>query len=43
MFLFFKLKFGSSLFAQNRYDKANKRGFINGYFFWLTIGYGIGK
>ncbi|XP_010678201.1 signal peptide peptidase-like 3 isoform X3 [Beta vulgaris subsp. vulgaris] len=25
-----------------RYDKANKRGFINGYFFWLTIGYGIG-
>ncbi|KAK9668553.1 hypothetical protein RND81_13G068300 [Saponaria officinalis] len=25
-----------------RYDKANKRGLINGYFFWLTIGYGIG-
>ncbi|KAL2900804.1 Signal peptide peptidase-like 2 [Bienertia sinuspersici] len=25
-----------------RYDKANKKGFFNGYFFWLTIGYGIG-
>lgn len=25
-----------------RYDKANKRGLINGYFFWLVIGYGVG-
>ncbi|KAM7486394.1 hypothetical protein LguiA_002403 [Lonicera macranthoides] len=25
-----------------RYDKANKKGIVNGYFLWLTIGYGIG-
>lgn len=25
-----------------RFDKANKRGLINGYFFWLAIGYGVG-
>lgn len=25
-----------------RYDKANKKGVANGYFLWLTIGYGVG-
>ncbi|KAL6970846.1 Signal peptide peptidase-like 3 [Sarracenia purpurea var. burkii] len=25
-----------------RYDKANKKGVLNGYFLWLTIGYGLG-
>ncbi|XP_051118326.1 signal peptide peptidase-like 2 isoform X2 [Andrographis paniculata] len=25
-----------------RYDKDNKRGILNGYFLWLTIGYGVG-
>ncbi|KAG5531441.1 hypothetical protein RHGRI_026153 [Rhododendron griersonianum] len=25
-----------------RYDKANKKGVLNGYFLWLTIGYGFG-
>ncbi|KAJ6729173.1 SIGNAL PEPTIDE PEPTIDASE-LIKE PROTEIN [Salix viminalis] len=25
-----------------RYDKANKKGIANGYFLWLTIGYGVG-
>ncbi|XP_044499210.1 signal peptide peptidase-like 2 isoform X1 [Mangifera indica] len=25
-----------------RYDKANKKGLLKGYFLWLTIGYGIG-
>ncbi|XP_021733233.1 signal peptide peptidase-like 5 [Chenopodium quinoa] len=25
-----------------RYDKAHKKGLINGYFFWLVIGYGVG-
>ncbi|KAH9605697.1 hypothetical protein KSS87_015534 [Heliosperma pusillum] len=25
-----------------RYDRANKRSLVNGYFLWLTIGYGIG-
>ncbi|KAL7251028.1 hypothetical protein ACSBR1_012951 [Camellia fascicularis] len=25
-----------------RYDKANKKGVLNGYFLWLTIGYGSG-
>ncbi|KAK2973814.1 hypothetical protein RJ640_012284, partial [Escallonia rubra] len=25
-----------------RYDKANKKGLVNGYFLWLIIGYGFG-
>lgn len=25
-----------------RFDKANKKGICNGYFLWLTIGYGVG-
>ncbi|XP_057540930.1 signal peptide peptidase-like 3 [Amaranthus tricolor] len=25
-----------------RYDRANKRRFLNGYFIWLAIGYGVG-
>ncbi|CAL5413981.1 unnamed protein product [Camellia sinensis] len=25
-----------------RYDKANKKGVLNGYFLWVTIGYGVG-
>uniref|UniRef100_A0A5B6Z4Q0 PA domain-containing protein n=1 Tax=Davidia involucrata TaxID=16924 RepID=A0A5B6Z4Q0_DAVIN len=25
-----------------RYDKANKKGILNGYFLWLVIGYGFG-
>eukprot|EP00262_Sarcandra_glabra_P006316 TRINITY_DN1848_c0_g1_i1.p1 TRINITY_DN1848_c0_g1~~TRINITY_DN1848_c0_g1_i1.p1 ORF type:complete len:543 (+),score=76.46 TRINITY_DN1848_c0_g1_i1:149-1777(+) len=25
-----------------RYDRSNKKGIINGYFLWLTIGYGTG-
>ncbi|KAL8506576.1 hypothetical protein ACS0TY_017462 [Phlomoides rotata] len=25
-----------------RFDKANKKGVFNGYFLWLTIGYGVG-
>ncbi|XP_018824430.1 signal peptide peptidase-like 3 isoform X1 [Juglans regia] len=25
-----------------RYDKANKKGILNGYFLWLMIGYGFG-
>ncbi|XP_059653340.1 signal peptide peptidase-like 2 [Cornus florida] len=25
-----------------RYDKANKKGVLNGYFLWLIIGYGLG-
>ncbi|KAA8527324.1 hypothetical protein F0562_034579 [Nyssa sinensis] len=25
-----------------RYDKANKKGVLNGYFLWLVIGYGFG-
>lgn len=25
-----------------RYDQANKRSLINGYFIWLAIGYGVG-
>ncbi|KAL2485423.1 Signal peptide peptidase-like 3 [Abeliophyllum distichum] len=25
-----------------RFDKANKKGVLNGYFLWLTVGYGIG-
>ncbi|OVA01645.1 Protease-associated domain [Macleaya cordata] len=25
-----------------RYDRANKKGILNGYFLWLTIGYGFG-
>ncbi|KAM4106126.1 hypothetical protein ACB094_04G044000 [Castanea mollissima] len=25
-----------------RYDKANKKGVLNGYFLWLMIGYGLG-
>ncbi|XP_010506163.1 PREDICTED: signal peptide peptidase-like 3 [Camelina sativa] len=27
----------------SRYDKIKKRVVVNGYFLWLTIGYGIGK
>ncbi|CAI9762835.1 unnamed protein product [Fraxinus pennsylvanica] len=26
----------------NRFDKANKKGRLNGYFLWLTVGYGVG-
>ncbi|XP_026418595.1 signal peptide peptidase-like 2 isoform X1 [Papaver somniferum] len=25
-----------------RYDRSSKKGILNGYFLWLTIGYGIG-
>ncbi|KAH6795489.1 hypothetical protein C2S51_036475 [Perilla frutescens var. frutescens] len=25
-----------------RFDKANKKGVLNGYFLWLSIGYGVG-
>ncbi|KAJ6674728.1 SIGNAL PEPTIDE PEPTIDASE-LIKE 5 [Salix viminalis] len=25
-----------------RYDKTNKKGIVNGYFIWLTVGYGVG-
>lgn len=25
-----------------RYDRANKRSLINGYFLWLAVGYGVG-
>ncbi|CAI9778235.1 unnamed protein product [Fraxinus pennsylvanica] len=25
-----------------RFDKAKKKGILNGYFLWLTVGYGIG-
>ncbi|XP_047964992.1 signal peptide peptidase-like 3 [Salvia hispanica] len=25
-----------------RFDKANKKGILNGYFLWLSIGYGVG-
>ncbi|MCL7051613.1 hypothetical protein MKW94_013458 [Papaver nudicaule] len=25
-----------------RYDRASKKGVLNGYFLWLTIGYGVG-
>ncbi|XP_022846416.1 signal peptide peptidase-like 3 [Olea europaea var. sylvestris] len=25
-----------------RFDKAKKKGLVNGYFLWLTVGYGIG-
>ncbi|KAJ6880314.1 hypothetical protein NC652_033600 [Populus alba x Populus x berolinensis] len=25
-----------------RYDKTNKKGIANGYFIWLTVGYGVG-
>ncbi|CAN6447982.1 unnamed protein product [Victoria cruziana] len=25
-----------------RYDRINKKGILNGYFIWLTIGYGVG-
>ncbi|KAJ4954567.1 hypothetical protein NE237_011350 [Protea cynaroides] len=25
-----------------RYDRSNKKGIVNGYFLWSTIGYGIG-
>ena len=30
-------------FSVVRYDKANKKGIANGYFLWLTIGYGVGE
>ena len=35
--------FSAPFFSQYRYDRANKRRFLNGYFIWLAIGYGVGK
>lgn len=32
-----------ALLVDLRYDKIKKRVISNGYFLWLTIGYGIGK
>ena len=26
-----------------RFDKANKKGVVSGYFLWLVVGYGFGK
>lgn len=47
-FLFFLI---TVLFDQNnpflgvycRFDKANKKRVLNGYFLWLSIGYGVGE
>ena len=37
------LSYVSYFFCCLRYDKANKKGIANGYFLWLTIGYGVGE
>jgi len=26
----------------NRFDRASKKGILNGYFLWLTVGYAVG-
>lgn len=31
------------VFVYSRFDKANKKSVLNGYFLWLAIGYGVGE
>lgn len=42
-YLFPSTKSYPSVGLDCRYDKANKKGVLNGYFLWLSIGYGVGE